>query len=471
MAMTVYTERRKRFFDAMQDGVAILRAAPVFVRNNDVDHPYRQDSDFQYLTGFDEPEAYAVLEKSDGTRKYTLFVRPADKEMEVWTGRRAGPEGARRDFGADEAFTTGEFFDKLPALLDKRARLYLAFGRDAAFEGRVTAAIEVLKADARKGSFGPWELLDPRAILWDMRLIKTPADLARFERACDVTASAFRAGMRAVVPGMCERELAAVVEFEFRRRGSERVSFETICAAGASATTLHYIRNDATIRPDDLVLVDAGCELDYVSADVTRTFPASGRFTEPGLTVYRWVLRAQEAAIAAVRPGATYAQVHEAGLKVLCRGLIAMGVCKGTVKSVVEQGTYRPFFMHRIGHWLGADVHDVGPYFVDGKSIPLRAGMVITIEPGLYFGEAAPKSVRGIGVRIEDDVLVADDGPRILTAGVPKEPEEIEALMRPAASWWKGVAPATVSERDRSHQPAAARRGRGKQGEARGVRR
>jgi Xaa-Pro aminopeptidase len=267
--------------------------------------------------------------------------------------------------------------------------------------------------------------------------------------------------MRAVRPGMNERELAAVLEFEFRRRGGDRVGFETIAAAGKSATTLHYIRNDQPIRDRDLVLMDAGAEVSYVTADVTRTFPASGRFTEPGLSVYRWVLQAQKAAIAAIRPGATYREVHEAGLKVLCRGLVALGVLKGTVKTIVESGSYRPYFMHRIGHWLGSDVHDVGPYFVDGESIKLRPGMVITVEPGLYFGDAAPKSVRGIGVRIEDDVLVTRNGNRVLT-DVPKEPDEIEALMSPPGSWWGRVEPVTIdgTEEVRTRTSPAPRRPR-----------
>ncbi len=444
MPTSIFAERRTRFFDAMKDGVAIFRSAPVFPRNSDVDHPYRQDSDFFFLTGFDEPESYAVLEKSGRTRRFSLYVRPADPEMEVWYGRRAGPAGALKDFGADEAFTSPEFFDRLPQVIGNRGRLYLAFGHDAAFEGRVTAAIETLKSEARKGSFGPWEIVDPRTILWEMRLIKNDADLVALDTACAITDAGFRAAMGAVVPGMCERELAAVVEFEFRRRGSDRVGFETICAAGDNATTLHYIRNDAVIGADDLILIDAGAEFGFTSADVSRTFPASGRFSPRNRPVYEWVLRAQAAAIDAIRPGATYAQVHDAGLKVLCKGLVALGVLKGSVRTIVEQGTYRPYFMHRIGHWLGLDVHDVGPYFVDGKSIELRPGMVLTVEPGLYFGAASPKSVRGIGVRIEDDVLVTPDGHRVLTS-VPKDPDDIEKVMKQAGAWWGKAKPVTVA--------------------------
>jgi len=246
--------------------------------------------------------------------------------------------------------------------------------------------------------------------------------------------------MRAVRPGMSERELAAVLEFEFRRRGSPRNSFETICAGGMNATTLHYVRNDGVLADGTLVLIDAGAEWGYVAADVSRTFPVSGRFEGMARRVYQVVLDAQHAAIAAIRPGATYAGVHEAGLRVLCAGLRALSVVDEDVDSMVASGSYRPYFMHRIGHWLGLDVHDVGPYYVRNESIPLQAGMVLTIEPGLYFNEAAPAHVRGIGVRIEDDVLVTEDGSRILT-DLPREIADIEALMAPPGSWWNDVRP------------------------------
>lgn len=450
----VFADRRRRFLEGMKDGVAIFRSAPVQVRNNDVDQPYRQDSDFFFLTGFEEPESYAVFQKAGDQARYILFVRPSDPEMEVWAGHRAGLAGAVRDFGADEAYGCGEFFDRLPGLLSNRPRLYLRFGQDPDLDARVGHVLEGLKAEARKGTFGPWEIVDPRTILWEMRLVKGVPELEALDRAASITVDAFKAAMRAVMPGMKEYELAAVVEFEFRRRGSPRVGFETICAAGANATTLHYIRNDAVIRDGDLVLIDAGAEFGYMSADVSRTFPASGKFTEPARTVYSWVLRAQEAAFLAIRPGATYAQVHEAALKVLCKALVEMGCVKGPARSVLEEGTYRPFFMHRIGHWLGSDVHDVGPYFVDGRSIPLRAGMVVTVEPGLYFATDAPvpPALRGIGVRIEDDVLVTDDGPRVLTDGVPKDPDAIEKFMKTPGSWWGSAAPVTMKKARRERK-------------------
>ncbi len=443
---TIFARRRRRFLARMQEGVAVFRSAPVCRRNGDVDHPYRQDSDFHYLTGFEEPGAYAVFEKSRDRRRFVLFVEPEDPEQDVWTGRKVGVDGAVRDYGADEAFPNREFLDRLPDLLLNRPRLYLAFGRDPDFEREVLGRVETLKSEARKGHHGPWEVVDPRVILWDMRLRKTPAEVASLERACEVTMAGFEAAMRAIRPGMREWEVAAVLEFEFRRRGASRVSFETICAAGANAATLHYVANRSRMGAGDLVLMDAGAEVDFLAADITRTVPVSGRFTEPGRTVYSWVLRAQEAAIATVRPGATYREVHEAGLRVLCEGLREMGVVKGETREIMESGAYQPFFMHRIGHWLGADVHDVGPYFRGGESIRLEPGMVLTVEPGLYFSDAnpaAPEWARGIGVRIEDDVLVTRDGRRVLTARLPKAVEDVERFMA-AGSWWEGVRPASI---------------------------
>ncbi len=440
-----FADRRRRFLDSMEDGVAVFKSWPVLRRNGDVDHPYRPDSDFFLLTGFEEAEAYAVLTRKGEDRRYLLFVLPRDPEMETWVGRRAGLEGAMRDFGADESFDSATFFERLPALLTNQPRLYLELGLEPAFDARVMQVVETLKGEARKGVCGPWEVVDPRRILREMRLVKDDPDLRDLQAACDITSHGFVAAMRACAPGMSERELASVVEFEFRRRGSPRVSFETICAAGANAATLHYIRNDSTISDDDLVLIDAGAEIGLVSADISRTFPASGRFGAMQRRVYEWVLKAQSAAIAAIRPGVTYARVHETALKVLVDGLIDLGALKGKPRELIETGAFRPYFMHRIGHWLGMDVHDVGPYFVDGASIPLRPGMVITVEPGLYFADvpATPKALRGIGVRIEDDVLVTPKGRRVLT-DVPKTVDEIESLMSDRGAWWRDLRPVTI---------------------------
>ncbi len=447
MVAECFARRRSRFLDSMKDGVAIFPSWPVQRRNADQDQAYRPDSDLYYLTGFGEQESAAVLIKDGAKVRYILFVRPRDPAMEQWVGYRAGIEGAVRDFGADESHSIEDLDALLPVLLENRGTLYFEFGRQEEFDRRVFRIVEDLKSGVRMGKFGPWTLVDPRTILWPMRRIKDDGDIADLQRAADVTVAGFKAAMRAIVPGMNEGELAAVLEFEFKRRGAQRVGFETICAAGDHATVLHYITNDGVIGPDDMVLMDAGAEVDMISADITRTFPASGRYSPIQRRVYEWVLKAQYAAIEAVKPGKTYDQVHQAALEVLVDGLIELNALKGTREQIIEEGTYRAYFMHRIGHWLGSDVHDVGTYHVDGKSIKLEPGMVITIEPGLYFKDApgTPKALRGIGVRIEDDVLVVKGGRRVLTAGVPKTVDEVEAFMAQPGSWWAWLHPVTVA--------------------------
>ncbi|HOA12578.1 MAG TPA: aminopeptidase P N-terminal domain-containing protein [Myxococcota bacterium] len=446
MDKTRFRKRREAFMDMMEDGVALIPSGSPALRNGDVEYPFRASSDFFLLTGMTEPDAWAVLSKQGDTRSFQLYVRPFDPEQEIWTGRRAGLKGARKTFGADLAHDVGEFFDHLPEILQNQPRLYYSFGIDEKCDARILAVTNTLKQEARRGISGPWEIHDPRRITWRMRLVKDRCDIQDQKKVAGITASAFKAAMRAVRPGMKEYELAAVVEFEFARRGGNRLAFDTICAAGANAATLHYTANDAVIGPDDLVLVDAGAEHGMVTADITRTFPASGRFTPPQATAYRWVLKAQKTAIAAIRPGVTYAEVHRAGLEVLCAGLVAMKVLDGTVESIIESQAYRPWFMHRIGHWLGLDCHDVGPYFVDGDSIRLEPGMVITVEPGLYFRNQpeVPEKYRGIGIRIEDDVLVTPSGCKILTSDVPKEINEIERFIGESKSWWDGIEPASI---------------------------
>jgi len=439
----VFQKRRARFFDWMQDGVAVFASWPVFPRNGDVEHPYRPDSDLYYLTGFGEPESAAVLVKKGEERRFLLFVRPRDPEMETWVGSRAGEEGATRNFGADEACPIGEFENHLRDLLTNQPCLYLSFGQQPDLDRRVLGLVERLKGEARRGVCGPFRVIDPREFLRQARLVKDREEIAAVERACDVTRAGLEAAFGAVLPGMAERELQAVVEFEFRRRGSERVAFETICAGGVNATTLHYIRNDGILRDGDLVLVDAGAEVEMASGDITRTFPVNGRFSPVQRRAYQWVLEAQAAAIGAIRPGVPYAQVHQAALEVLVEALRDLKVLRGKPAELLESGAYRPYFMHRIGHWLGLDVHDVGPYFVDGASIPLQAGMVMTVEPGLYFPDRpeTPKALRGIGIRIEDDVLVTPRGHRVLTDGLPKTVEEVEKALRRPGAWWGQVQP------------------------------
>jgi len=441
--MTIFQERRKRFFDAMEDGVALIPSGTPALRNGDVEHPFRADSDFHFLTGMDEPDAWAVLTKSGTETTFDLYLRPFDPEQEVWMGKRTGTQGAVKVFKADHGFDIARFADDLPLILENRPVLYFAFGVNAEWDARILAVTNNLKQEARRGVAGPWKLVDPRTVTWWMRMIKTRQDLTAQQKACDVTAEAFKAAMRAVRPGIREYELAAVVEFEFARRGAKRLAFDTICAAGANAATLHYTANDAIIGERDMVLIDAGAEVGMVCADITRTFPASGRFEPAAREVHDWVLKAHAASVRAVKPGATYASVHRAGLEVLCRGLVKMNVLHGDIDQIIESAAYRPYFMHRIGHWLGLDCHDVGPYFVDNESIRLEPGMVLTIEPGLYFRNQpeVPERLRGIGVRIEDDVLVTPKGRKILTDDVPRSADDIEAFMAASPDWFKGIDP------------------------------
>lgn len=444
---TLFSARRSSFFDKMQDGVAIFKGGRELIRNGDVNYQFRQDSDFYFLTGLEEPEALAVFIKQGDLRRFILFVSPSDPEQEVWTGGKVGLIGATKVFGADEAYPVSEFFQRIPEILNNQYRLYMEFGKEPIFEKKVFLAIENLKKEGRKNRCGPWEIIDPRTILWEMRLIKTPKEVEALERACDVTAKGIIAAMKAVVPGMTERELKAVVEFEFQRRGARRLGFETICARGINATVLHYTKCDDTIHEGDLVLVDAGCEIDYMSGDITRTFPANGKFSKIQEQVYRCVLEANKAAILKVKPGVTYQEVHMTALRVLVEGLKRLKILKGNIDKLIEQEKYTPYFMHRIGHYLGMDVHDVGPYYESGQSIVLKEGMVLTIEPGLYLGNSPriPEHLRGIGIRIEDDILVTENKARVLTENVPKEPEEIEETMK--GSWWKEVAPVSVRQR------------------------
>jgi Xaa-Pro aminopeptidase len=442
-----YKKRRERLFSRMQDGVAILRSAKVYRKTQDIDFPFRQDSDFFYLTGFDEPDAFAVFEKKGKKTRFVLFVTPSEPEQEVWTGKKCGVQEAIRDFGADEAYPSSEFLDKLKAFLADAHALYMKFGNDHDFERVVFEQVAKIREQERKGVFAPKRFFDITDILSEMRLIKEKEEIETLKKACQITGIAFKSAMQAVRPGIGEWELQAVFEFEIKRRGG-KIAFDTVCASGANATVLHYSSNSCRIGGDGLVLLDAGGEVSFMASDVTRTFPVDGRFKEPWLSVYKWVLRAQGVAIETLRGGVTYAQVHESALECLCDGLRALGVLKGATKEIIEEKRFEPYFMHRIGHYLGLDVHDEGAYFVkDGQSRPLKAGMVITIEPGLYFPVAdfVPEYLRGIGVRIEDDCLVTRNGCEVLTKDIPKEPEDVERFMA-SGSFWDKLSPASIEK-------------------------
>ncbi|HJQ23161.1 MAG TPA: aminopeptidase P N-terminal domain-containing protein [Blastocatellia bacterium] len=437
-------KRREQLMARIPGGAAIFPAAPAAIRNNDVEHEYRQDTDFYYLTGFEEPSAVAVLVPDHPEHRFTLFVQPKDREREVWTGWRAGEEGAKRDYGADAAFTIDKLDEELPKLLlaAKAERIYYRFGSDPTFDERLVGWVRRFQRERQRSGVGPTSVIDPADILHEMRLIKTADDLTTLRRAIEITCDGHLAALRALRPGMHEYEIEATLRYVFRREGSPRHGYAPIVAAGTNATVLHYVTNTARIDAEDLLLIDAGAEFGYFTGDVTRTWPASGSFTQAQAEIYQVVLDAQTEAIKAVRPGATFIEPHNRAVRVLTAGLVRLGLLEGDVDKLIEEGDkyqkpsdppgYRKFYMHRTSHWLGMDVHDAGPYKVADEWRKLEPGMVLTIEPGLYVAadlEDVPARYRGIGVRIEDDVLVTADGCEVLSARVPKTIDEIEGVM------------------------------------------
>jgi Xaa-Pro aminopeptidase len=427
--MSVYAERRRALMSRLPHGVAVIPSAPVAIRNNDVEHEYRQDSDLHYLTGFDEPESVLVLTTSHPDHRVVLFVRSRDPEREVWDGARAGVDGAVRDFGADAAFPIGELAARLPDYIGNHDQLMYRIGRDRAFDDKLLAALDVVRARARRGVTYPGQIVDPAAILHELRLFKTKDEIEAMRRAAAITRDAHVGAMQLAKPGRFEYEVEALLREVFRKNGSERPAYPPIVGSGPNATVLHYHANQRRMEPGDLLLIDAGCEYDYYASDVTRTFPVDGKFSEPQRAIYQLVLDAQNAAIDATVPGVTIDDVHRAALDTIVDGLIALGLLTGTRTKNLEENLYRPFFMHRTSHYLGMDVHDVGAYYRDNRPRPLEPGMVITIEPGIYIGagnQAVPPEYRGIGVRIEDDFLLTPDGNANLTADIPKTVAEIE---------------------------------------------
>jgi Xaa-Pro aminopeptidase len=430
----LHADRRVRIFEEMErrgGGVMILPAAEEKPRNADSEYLFRQDSDHAYVTGLDEPQGCAVLAARPGERKFVLFVRPRDRAKEIWTGRRVGVEGAVAVHGADEAFTVGELDAKLGAYLEGAATLWYRLGHDPAWDQRIIGLLGELRGAARAGKKPPAAVVDSGRIVHELRLVKTPDEIATLEKAAAITAEAHMQAMRDGIPGRREGQVQAEIEYLFRRRGATGPGYGTIVAAGANSTILHYRAGDAVLKDGDVCLVDAGGEVEWYTADVTRTFPVSGEFTRPQADLYRACLAAQKEAVAAVKPGVTIDELHDLTVRKLTEGLVALGLLTGSVDERVADKSYRKYYMHRTSHWLGLDVHDVGDYYVDGKSRALAPGMVITVEPGLYVAEddeAAPAELRGVGIRIEDDVLVTEGGHRNLTEAAPKEIAEIEAV-------------------------------------------
>jgi Xaa-Pro aminopeptidase len=432
----VFSERRRQVIQAMGQGTMLVFAAPVVERNPGVEYEYRQDSDFFYLTGLDEQESVLVL-RAGSEPSFVLFVRPRDPERETWNGERIGVEGAVERFGAIQAYPLEELSTRLFELLKGQPRLYYALGRVPREDELVLGVLSRIRACARRGDAGPSSIVEPGTILHEMRLIKSSYEVERITRAIESTRAGHHALFERTRPGMGENELEGILTERFRALGAERYAYPSIVASGRNARVLHHRRNNRTMRSGELVLVDAGAEYEYLAADITRTFPVSGAFSPSQRQAYEIVLCAQEAAITAVRPGATLDDVHRAAVRVLCAGLIELGVLTGTVDELSDGDAFKKYYMHRTSHWLGMDVHDVGEHYVGGQPRPLEPGMVLTIEPGLYLSAddpAVPDGLKDVGIRIEDDVLVTADGCINLSASIAKTVDEIETIMRRGVS-------------------------------------
>lgn len=433
-----YQENRRRFMEQIgTDAVAVFFSSPVATYSHDVHYIYRQDSYLQYLTGFGEPSSALVLAPGHD-QPVAMFVLPRDLEKEIWNGFRQGVEGARRNFGASAAWTIDELAQILPGYFADRKHLYYGFGSSEANDRLVFGALNTVRGKIRQGIRAPKHLHDPGLILNEMRLFKQPHEIELMQRAGDISAEAHCEAMRQVKPGMYEYEAEAIIEHHFRRHNC-KMAYPAIVGGGLNATILHYIENDQELHDGDLLLIDAGAEHEYYNADITRTFPVNGRFSAVQRAVYDVVLASQKAAIEMVKPGIRFLDLHSKTIQIITEGLVDLGLLQGSPESLIAQGAYQKFFMHKTGHWLGSDVHDVGEYLDDeGLSRKLEPGMVTTIEPGIYVGPHLSSEVsrefHHIGIRIEDDIVVTADGCHNLTSKVPKEIAEIEALMAERAA-------------------------------------
>jgi Xaa-Pro aminopeptidase len=430
-----YRSRREQLMAKIGNGTAIFRSAPTAVMHNDVEYNFRQDSDFFYLTGFNEPATVAVLAPHHEEHKFVLFVRPKDPEKETWSGYRAGVEGAKELYGADEAFPINELEEKLPKYLEKADRVYYRMGRDRDFNNTIISHWQRLLATYPKKGIGPIAIEDAGIILHPQRLIKSESELELMRKAADISVEAHNYVMNFAKPGRYEHEIQAELEYIFRKNGGDGPAYPSIVASGANACILHYIENNCQLQDNDLLLIDAGCAYQYYNADITRTYPVNGKFTREQKIIYELVLEAQLKAIEEVKPGNPYSKIHETAVRVLVEGLMELGLLQGDIEEIIKEEKYKPFYMHRTGHWLGLDVHDVGVYQYGENPQLLQPGQVLTVEPGIYIGPnikpvegqpEVPEKWRGIGIRIEDDVLVTPDGHEVLTAGVPKTIADLE---------------------------------------------
>lgn len=428
---SVYEQRRQRALDAMGDrDVALFISGPERVRSRDTHHRYRASSDVIYLTGFEEPEAVVVLAPGHPSGPLIMFVRPRDEKREIWDGRRAGPQGAIERYGADSAYNLDQLDAELPMILEGAHFIHHHFGQP--FDAKLTSMTNRLRFKRGAAPQPPQGFRDARDLMAPLRLIKQADEIEALRRSCALTAEAHLAAMRACKPGMHEYELQAIIEYVFLKNGARAPAYESIVGAGANATVLHYIENRDVIKDGDLVLIDAGAELDYYAGDITRTFPANGRFSPIQRDLYQAVLDAEIAAIDACVVGASWLSIHEATVARLTQSMVDLGLLEGDVDALIEDKAYTAFYMHKTGHYLGIDVHDVGPYYEGQDPARLVPGVVQTIEPGIYIQPGAPgvdEAFWGIGIRIEDDVLTTEQGPEILTGGVPKSVEDVEAVV------------------------------------------
>ena len=432
-----FAKRRKKLTEQMgENTIAILSSAPVKSRNRDVDYPFRQNSDFHYLSGFVEPDAVLVLIPGREHGQSILFCKERDITKELWDGVITGPERAMDMFGVDDAFPIGDIDDILPGMIEGTKKVFYSMGLDAQFDSRVMEWINIIRSKVRSGAHPPGEFVALEHFLHDMRLYKSAQEIKLMAKAAEISAEGHKRAMQRCKPGQYEYQLESELMYTFMDAGSRSAAYPTIVGGGDNGCILHYIDNNSALKSGDLVLIDAGCELDYYASDITRTFPVNGVFSLEQKALYETVLNAQKAAIAEVKPGNHWNHPHEAAVRAIVEGLVEHGLLQGDVDTLIAEESYKPFYMHRTGHWLGMDVHDVGEYKVGGEWRVLEPGMVLTVEPGLYIApdckDVEPRW-RGIGIRIEDDVVVTKDGVRILSEGAPKEIAEIEALMSQSA--------------------------------------
>ena len=425
--------RRKELMAQMEpNSIALLAAAPPRVRNSDAEYLYRQNSDFHYLTGFTEEKALLALIPGRKQGEVVLFCQEKDKAKELWHGILMGPDVVRQELDIDDAFPVDDMDDILPELIVGGDRVYYAMGKDDHFDDQVMNWVKVIRSKAKMGAHPPGEFLMLDHLLHELRLIKSTGEIKLMQQAAKISAEGHKRAMAYCRPGIKEYELEAELLYAFTRNGSRAPAYTSIVAAGDNACILHYIENDAEVKAGDLVLIDAGCEYDHYASDITRTFPANGKFSPEQKAIYNIVLKAQLAVIEAIRPGVPWDEPHNISVKIITQGLVRLGILKGRPSQLIKSEAYRDCYMHRIGHWIGMDVHDVGDYKIDDDWRLLEPGMVTTVEPGIYISPSnrkVPKKWRGIGVRIEDDVLITRNGNKVLSAGIPKTVQEIESFM------------------------------------------